>query len=112
LHINNKGDVEPCVFCHFATDNIRETPLKEALASDFFRAIRARQPYHEDLRRVCIMIDNPSALREVVADTGARGTHEGAENLIHELAAPLDRYATNFGEALRNGPVCNIVHRV
>ncbi|MEW6356111.1 MAG: radical SAM protein [Planctomycetota bacterium] len=112
LHINNKGDVEPCVFCHFATDNIKETPLKEALASDFFKAIRARQPYHDDLRRVCIMIDNPSVLRDVVAETGARGTHEGAETLIQGFAGPLDEYARQFGEALKHGPVCNIVNRV
>jgi len=112
LHINNKGDVEPCVFCHFAVENIRETPLREAIGGDFFRAIRERQPYNEDLRRVCIMIDNPSVLRDVVAQTGARGTHEGAESLIHEFAAPLDQYAEEFGKALRNGPVCHIAHRV
>ena len=26
IHINNKGDVEPCIFAHFATDNIKEKP--------------------------------------------------------------------------------------
>jgi len=112
LHINNRGDVEPCVFCHFAVDNIHEKPLKEALASDFFRAIRARQPYNPDLRRPCIMIDNPAVLREVVRETGAHGTHEGAESLITDFADALDKYAEEFGEALKNGPVVNISHRV
>lgn len=112
LHINNKGDVEPCVFCHFAADNIRQKPLREAIGSDFFRAIRDRQPYNPDLRRVCIMIDNPGVLREVVAKTGARGTHEGADTLIHEFAPSLDQYAEEFGKALAHGPVCNIAHRV
>ena len=36
-HINSRGDVEPCIFCHFATDNINEKSLLECLTSDFFR---------------------------------------------------------------------------
>lgn len=111
FHINNKGDVEPCVFCHFAKDNVRQRPLKEILGTDFFRAFRSRQPFNKDLRRPCIMIDNPHVLREIVAETGAHGTHEGAESLIKEFAEPLDRYAAEFGEALKNGPVVNIEHR-
>ena len=112
FHINNKGDVEPCVFCHFAKDNVRQRPLKEILGSDFFRAFRARQPFNKDLRRPCIMIDNPHCLREVVAETGAHGTHEGAESLLKEFAGPLDRYAEEFGRALQKGPVTHIEHRV
>ena len=105
FHINNKGDVEPCVFCHFATDNIRETPLRDALNSPLFRNMRARQPYHEDCRRPCIVIDNPHQLRELVAETGAHGTHPGAESLITDFADRLDQYAAEFGEALKDGPV-------
>ena len=58
------------------------------------------------------MIDNPHCLREVVAETGAHGTHEGAESLLNEFAGPLDRYAEEFGRALQQGPVTNIEHRV
>jgi hypothetical protein len=101
FHVNNRGDVEPCVFCHFASDNIRERPLREILNSGFFRAIRARQPYHEDLRRPCILIDSPHVLREVVAATNARGTHPEAESLLDEFAPALDRYAREFGEVLK-----------
>ncbi len=36
FHINANGDIEPCVFCHFAVDNIRRTTMHEALASPFF----------------------------------------------------------------------------
>ena len=108
FHINNRGDVEPCVFCHFATDNIRETPLKEALNSAFFRGMRARQPYNEDCRRPCILIDNPRHLRELVAETGARGTHPGAESLVTDLADQLDQYAREFGEAVKEAPVSTL----
>jgi len=38
IHINPKGDVEPCIFVHFSADNIKEKSLKEALDSDFMRA--------------------------------------------------------------------------
>jgi MoaA/NifB/PqqE/SkfB family radical SAM enzyme len=39
FHINHRGDVEPCIFCHFATHNINECSVAEALASPFFRSI-------------------------------------------------------------------------
>ena len=113
LHINNQGDIEPCVFCHFATDNIRTTTLAEAMNSPFFRAIKRRQPYHPDLRRPCIMIDNPQVLREVVSETGARGTHPGAESLITDFAQALDEYAEAFGRAVaERGPVTRFRHHV
>jgi MoaA/NifB/PqqE/SkfB family radical SAM enzyme len=113
LHINNRGDVEPCVFCHFATDNIRTTPLAEAMNSAFFRAIKSRQPYNDDLRRPCLMIDNPGVLREVCAETGARGTHPGAESLLQEFFGDLEAYSEAFGAAVRErGPVGTFTHRV
>jgi len=112
LHINNRGDVEPCVFCHFATDNIHETPLAEAIGSEFFSAIRARQPYRSDLRRPCIMVDNPLVLQEVVRRTGAKPTHAGAESMIAEFVEPLLKYSDEFGEALKDGPVSNIKSHV
>lgn len=105
LHVNNKGDYEVCVFCHFAQDNIRDKTLVEALNGDFFREFRSRQPFNKDLRRPCIMIDNPQVLREVVAKTGAHGTHPGATTMVNEFAQALDKYAEEFGEALKNGPV-------
>jgi MoaA/NifB/PqqE/SkfB family radical SAM enzyme len=101
FHVNNRGDVEPCVFCHFATDNIREKPLREILGSPFFRAIRSRQPYHKDLRRPCILIDAPAVLREVVAETGAHPTHPGAESILTTYAQALDEYTDAFGKVLK-----------
>ena len=102
FHVNNRGDVEPCVFCHFASDNLREKPLREILGSGIMTAIRKRQPYHEDLRRPCMLIDNPHVLRDVVAETDAYPTHPGAESLITKFAEPLDEYAKAFGEVLKD----------
>ncbi len=97
LHINQNGDVEPCVFAHFAVDNIKEKSLAEALNSDFFRSIRARRPYHPNLLRPCMIIDHPYVLRECVAQSGARPTHPEAEGILTELAPELDAYGEEYG---------------
>jgi MoaA/NifB/PqqE/SkfB family radical SAM enzyme len=96
LHINANGDVEPCVFCHFAVDNIKEKSLKEAIRSDFFRAIQARQPYTDNLLRPCMLIDCPEVLEEVVTSCGARPTHPGAGTIINELKGPLRQYSREY----------------
>mgnify|MGYP005851003871 CR=1 FL=1 len=98
LHINNRGDVEPCVFAHFAVDNIREKSLKECLASDFFRALRQAAPYGRNLLRPCPIIDHPEVLRGLVKKFGARPTHAGAETIITELAGHLDSYSKGLAE--------------
>jgi MoaA/NifB/PqqE/SkfB family radical SAM enzyme len=98
FHVNNHGDVEPCVFTHFATDNLKDTSLADALGSPLFRAIRSRQPYCPNLLRPCMIIDNPTVLREVVSESNAHPTHPGAETIICELAEELDRYAAAYAE--------------
>lgn len=98
LHINNRGDVEPCVFCHFATDNINEVSLLEALKSPFFGSIRKRQPFGHNLLRPCPIIDHPDVLREVVRDHCAYPTHNGAETVITDLRDDLDSYAHHLEE--------------
>jgi MoaA/NifB/PqqE/SkfB family radical SAM enzyme len=97
LHINQNGDVEPCVFAHYAVDNIKEKSLKEALSSDFMNNIRNRVPYHPNLLRPCMIIDHPYILRECVAQCGAHPTHPEAEGIITELARDLDEYGEEYG---------------
>ncbi len=98
FHINARGDCEPCVFVHFAVDNIREKSLTEVLHSSFFRDICQRQPYHKNLLRPCMIIDNPWVLRDVVKRHRARPTHPGAEAVITELADFLNDYAHRWAE--------------
>jgi len=98
LHIIYNGDVEPCVFTHFAVDNIKQKPLKEVISSPFFRCIQRKQPFNDNLLRPCMLIDNPHILREVVAETGAHPTHPGAEALITSLADEVDEYAREYGK--------------
>lgn len=96
LHINSRGDVEPCVFCHFAVDNIRDKSLKEAINSPFMKSIRDRQPYRDNLLTPCMIIDSPEVLRAVVREHNAHPTCEGASEIITGLADDLDEYALEY----------------
>jgi MoaA/NifB/PqqE/SkfB family radical SAM enzyme len=100
LHINCHGDIEPCVFCHFAIDNVKNKRLRDAIDSPLFRSIKAKQPFNEDHRLPCMLIDNPEILRSVVSETGARPTHPGAESLVTTLAPKVDEYARGMREAI------------
>ena len=40
-----------------------------------------------------MLIDNPQHSREIMATTGARPTHDGAESLITGLCGALDEYS-------------------
>ena len=93
MHIDSEGWVEPCIFTHFATDNIRDTSLVAAFNSPYFHEIRSRQPFSHNLFKPCMLIDQPEQSREIMALTGAHPTHPGAESLLTELRAPIDEYA-------------------
>lgn len=94
LHIISNGEVEPCVFVHFAVDNIKEKTLLEVIQSPFFQDIREKQPYDDDnLLCPCMIIDHPHVLREVVRNHGARATHPGSERILTDLSGGLDRYS-------------------
>ena len=96
FHINANGDVEPCVFAHFAVDNIYKKSLKEVLNSPFFKDIRARQPFSDNPLTPCMIIDSPQELRDLVSRHRAYPTHPGAETLLEEMAPELDRYAEEY----------------
>ncbi len=85
LHINAKGDVEPCVFIHYSNVNIHDTSLLDALRSPLFQAYHDNQPFNENMLRPCPMLENPEILRRLVAETGAVNTDymntESAEHL-------------------------------
>jgi MoaA/NifB/PqqE/SkfB family radical SAM enzyme len=97
-HINSKEDVEPCIFAHFATCNVKDKPLKEAFKTEYFKNLRDRQPYNKNLLLPCMMIDNPQVIRDVVAETGAYPTHPSAARMIEdpEFMYELDRLAEEF----------------
>jgi MoaA/NifB/PqqE/SkfB family radical SAM enzyme len=98
FHVNARGDVEPCVFCHFASDNIKEKSLAEALNSPLFREIRSHQPFSENLFRSCLLIDHPEQGREFALHHAKYFTHEGAEKFFIDFAQAIDTYAAAYKE--------------
>jgi hypothetical protein len=98
FHINAKGDVEPCVYTHIATDNIRNTTLARALDSNLFRDIRSRQPHNSNHLRPCMIIDNPHVMREVIAKNRPYFTHPSAEEIYTFRSKYMERYAEKYGE--------------
>lgn len=107
LHINPHGDVEPCPFCHFATHNVHDSTLTDALSEGLCAAFRKWQAAGHDARRPCPMIDQPTGLRAMVAASGARPTHAGAARLLNELAPVLDAYSAELGRNLAAQPSTN-----
>ncbi len=99
FHINASGDVEPCAFVHFTIDNIKGKPLKEILANPLFKAYQQRQPFSDNLLRPCPIIDRPEMLREMISETDAQPSYEGADALLHDQkAAKMDSIAAAWGE--------------
>lgn len=96
LHINANGDVEPCVFIHYSTANIRTHTLKEALAQPLFMAYRARQPFNSNHFRPCPMLENPEILREMVKESGAKSTDLIQEESVEHLCSKCDLYAAQW----------------
>lgn len=98
FHVNARGDVEPCVFCHFASDNIKEKSLMEALNSSLFQEFRSHQPFSENYFRPCPLIDHPQMGREFALRYAKYFTHEGADQFFTEFAPAIDQYAEAYGE--------------
>jgi hypothetical protein len=98
FHLNAKGDVEPCVYTHIATDNIYNTTLAKALNSPLFRSIRARQPHNPNHLRPCMIIDNPHVMRELIEETKPYFTHPGAEEIYTKKSHEMDGYAERFAQ--------------
>jgi len=92
-HINNFGDVEPCIFAHFAQANIKNCSLKEALDCELFKEIRSRQPFDKNLFLPCPLIDTPWESRTFLKIPGVYPTHPQASTLIEDLKDDLDKYS-------------------
>jgi sulfatase maturation enzyme AslB (radical SAM superfamily) len=102
FHINHRGDVEPCIFCHFATHNINECSLVEAVSSPFFTTIREGQPFSYNTLRPCPMIDHPQAMWKTIQQHAAKPTHVGAEKMFTTFAPEMKKYASGVKEIMDN----------
>ena len=102
LHILHDGRIEPCVFAHFGEENIRDTSIIEAVQSPFFTQIRDSFPYNSigNLKRPCMIIDNPEVLRHAVHEHIVHPGHPSGEDLIddEEITTWIDRYAHSYAQ--------------
>ena len=95
VHINSSGDVEPCIFTHFSVDNIKNKSLFEIMKSDFFRELRSREPFDENLYMPCMWIDRPEIGREICIRHKTHPTHPGAETILYDkkIIRGLEKYS-------------------
>ena len=96
LHINAKGDVEPCVFIHYSNANIHEVSLLDALKSPLFMAYHDNQPFNDNMLRPCPMLENPEKLRAMVKETGAVNTDYQSPESVDHLCDQTTPYADNW----------------
>jgi MoaA/NifB/PqqE/SkfB family radical SAM enzyme len=97
LHINAKGDIEPCAFIHYSDSNIREKTLLEALQSPLFMQYHQNQPFNENMLRPCPLLDNPDRLTAIVKASGATSTDytepEDVEKLCGKCVTTSEKWA-------------------
>ena len=97
-HINSSGDVEPCIFAHIATDNIKDKKLIDVFRCNMFKELRNRQPYNKNMLMPCMMIDNPNVIREIAAKVNAYTTDASANAMLNDkyFKEKLDTLASEF----------------
>jgi len=102
FHVNNRGWLEPCVFIHFAKDNIREKRLLDIIQSPYLRDARSRMPFSGDTRRPCPVIDHPEVMPELVKKYGLTPTHADAGQIMEDAALRVHETAREYKEALEH----------
>jgi len=102
IHINHKGEVEPCIFTHFAEVNIKDTTLKEAMNCNYFKEIRKRQPYSDNLYLPCMLIDSPTISRELYNCCNIHSTDGSSESLLFDIKEEIDYYSEKVTTAYKD----------
>ncbi len=110
LHVTHRGDICPCAFMMYSNLNIHETdsqtPLMDAVRSDFFTKIREGQRDRQDNPLApCQIVDHPEVLKNAVESCGARDTQEGQLILtdLHEELAERAEQWNDIAEDLWTG---------
>jgi len=103
MHVNYRGDLEPCVFMHFAEENIldmykRGGHLWDVLDTPLFRRVRDVNRRDPNPLRPCPIIDHNEWLEEALSGTNARPTHPGAEDIVGRLAPQVRAWAAEYGK--------------
>lgn len=97
-HINANGDVEPCVFCHYSSANIKNVSLVEALGQPLFREYQSNQPFNQNQFRPCPILDNAPKISEMVKKAGAHSTEYVNPESVDDLVAKTIEYGRNWAK--------------
>lgn len=102
IHVNAKGDVEPCTFVHLATHNVKDSTLTEALASPFMTAVRKGAPYDGNMLRPCMIVDRPWVLRGYYKKFKPYETHKNAADYLTDpkIMEQIDHYSRDVAELM------------
>jgi len=95
-HINANGDMEPCVFIHYSSANIRDKSLIECLQQPLFLAYHEGQPFNNNMLRPCPMLENPELLQKMVREAGAKSTDLEAPESAEHLCGKCVAYAQHW----------------
>lgn len=98
LHINAKGDIEPCAFIHYADSNIHEHSILEALQRPLFQAYYKNQPFNENMLKPCPMLENPEALKAMVEESKSHSTDYQNPEPVNDLCDKCKPYADHWTE--------------
>jgi hypothetical protein len=101
FHVNYRGDLEPCVFVHFAQDNIldmyaRGQHLWDVLKSPLFVKMREVNRRDPNRLRPCCIIDHNEYLEEAIEASSAHPTHPGADDVIGRLAPQIRAWSEEY----------------
>ena len=96
LHINANGDVDPCVFIHYSSANIKEVSVLDALRQPLFMAYHNNQPFNNNHLRPCPMLENPEKLQQMVHETGAKSTDLQSPETVEHLCGKCEHYAKEW----------------
>lgn len=97
-HINARGDVEPCVFIHYSTANIKEQSLLDCLRQPLFQAYRENYPWNDNMLRPCPMLENPEILPRIVHEADAPSTEYVTPEDVDHLCERTTPYAHAWEE--------------
>ena len=97
-HINPNGDVEPCVFIHYSSDNIHDMSLLDCLKQPLFKAYKANQPFNPNHLKPCPMLENPEKLIQMVHETGAKSTDLQSPETVENLCGKCEHYAADWND--------------
>lgn len=96
VHVNHRGEVEPCCMVPFAADSLHEKSLVEVLRSRFFEDVRAAPSDAHGIKR-CLVGENLVTIRRAVERGEVKGTTSNAHALFsHEDPAVKSKLPTCF----------------